>query len=125
MAEDRQGDAFGAGAGQGLGQRLILFRLRRCAEIDVVGDTGRAGGKQAIDRFGMLVARPRPALQRMQAHRIDRDDEEILGRGVLGQPGTPVRQRALDQIEPTREIHHRDQRTQQRKRSILLHGQRS
>ena len=124
MAEHGQDDAPGTGMRQGGGERLVIARLRRGAEVGVVGDAGGARRDQALDRLGMIAPRPRPALQGLQADRVDRHDQKILGGRPLDQPGAQIRQRSLDRIEPAREVGHRHQSTQQRERSIVLHGQR-
>jgi hypothetical protein len=75
----RKRHPVGAGQGQGVGQRPIVFEGLRRAEIEVDGDAAGAGREQVLQNLRMVAARPRPgpAAQRMQARRIDHDQHQI------------------------------------------------
>ena len=56
----REHDAVGALHGED--QRVVLLRLGRLAELDVVGDHLRAGLAEAVDQLGVEMAREGPLL---------------------------------------------------------------
>ncbi len=82
LAQHGQADA--AVAADRFFQRGVAGFVSRGREIDVDDYGTRAGHVELIDRGGKNRARPRPALERSQATRVDGDDRGIgCGRSVV------------------------------------------
>ncbi len=98
LAVHRERDPLGSGVGERRGQSPVVEVPRGGAEIDVESDPPGTRRDQLLEHLGMIAPRPWPAVERLQARRIDRHHDQLTRSGPCLQAGAQVHQPAFERL---------------------------